>query len=533
MGATSFDLRRDAVIFDLDGVLTDTARVHADAWKQLFDEYLEQRPGGPGEDHRPFTMDDYRRTVDGKPRFDGVESFLASRGIELPHGESSDPPGRETIRGLGELKNQYFHERLEHDAVEVFDDARPLLERLRDAGVPTAVISSSRNCEHVLRAAGLDHLFDARVDGAVADELDLPGKPDPAILLEAASRLGVAAEDSVVIEDARAGVEAGRRAGFALVVGVDRDEQGGLDDAGADVVVTELSDSRLEIGGPGASGDGITTAPRDIDDLPDALGHWPQLLERLSGRRPVLFCDFDGTLAPIVDDPASVRLPGDASGALRRAAESATVAVISGRDLRDIRERVGIEGIWYAGSHGFEFYGPNGEHHEVDDAVDALAALDRAERDLGELEGEIPGARVERKRFSIATHHREASEEGAAELVDAVGEVAERHGLRWSEDRKVVEVRPAVDWHKGSAVRLLMRELELDHEDVVPIFIGDGATDEDAFETIGDAGIGIVVRHEERSSPSTAAMFSIGGLDAVPDLLDRFADLLAHTSGAS
>jgi alpha,alpha-trehalase len=550
------------VIFDLDGVMTDTAGFHADAWKQLFDEYLSQRSERGDEDHRPFTMEDYRRDVDGKARNDGVASFLSSRGIDLPDGEASDPPGRETICGLGNRKNGYFRERLELDGARVFGDALALVEQLHDLHVPTAIISASRNCELVLRTADIDHLFDVRVDGVVADELGLPGKPDPAILLEAASRLDVPADDAVIIEDALAGVEAGHRGGFGLVIGVDRDAHGGLTGAGADIAVTDLSAVEVVPFGDGACqpADAGTTGEvgampvevrleasveanvevSDIDEVPDAVEHWPALMERMGARRPVLFLDFDGTLSPIVEHPGDVRLPDDAATAIRRVAELTFVAVVSGRDLRDVRRQIHLDSIWYAGSHGFEIGGPDGEHHEIDGAVDALPDLDQAQRDIESSIGDIPGAEVDRKRFSIATHYRNVANDRIDEVVAAAEEAAERSGLRSSRGRKVVEVQPDVDWHKGRAVDYLMNgsmngsmnELDLDAQPVVPVFIGDGTTDEDAFESIAGSGIGIVVRHDERSLPSTAATFAVDGPGSVPALLDRFAELLASTTGA-
>lgn len=239
--------RHRAVIFDLDGVVTDTASVHLRAWRQLFDGYLASRRERPGEDHGPFTDADYLRFVDGKPRYDGVASFLRSRGIALPHGSPSDSPERETACGLGNRKNRLFLERLERDGVTVFDDAVRLVRRSQGLGLGTAVISASRNCEAVLAAAGLRDLFPVRVDGVVAGELGLPGKPDPAVFLEAARRLGVEPAQAVVVEDAEAGVEAGRRGGFALVIGLDRSGSGHLDGHGADVVVANLSEVELPV----------------------------------------------------------------------------------------------------------------------------------------------------------------------------------------------------------------------------------------------------------------------------------------------
>lgn len=231
--------RYDAVLFDLDGVVTETATVHRAAWRRLFDGYLADRPDDLGEDHRPFTDDDYVRHVDGKPRLAGVRDFLASRGIQ---------PDDETVARLGEEKNRYFHERLDEDGVDVYASTVSLVHDLRSAGLATALFTSSRNGEAVLRRAGLLDLFEARVDGVTADELDLPGKPDPSVLLEAARRIEVAPERTVVIEDAHVGVEAGRRGGFGLVIGVDR---GGAADVlhehGADVVVGDLAEVTVAV----------------------------------------------------------------------------------------------------------------------------------------------------------------------------------------------------------------------------------------------------------------------------------------------
>ena len=247
-GAREPTRRIDAVLFDMDGVITATARTHAAAWKQLFDEFLAAQASHQGPAFQPFDADDdYRRYVDGKPRYDGVRSFLASRAIALPEGDAADPPDADTVHGLGNRKNGYFLERLRRDGVEVYPGSLALLRALRAKGVGAAVISASRNAEHVLEAAGVLKLFDAKVDGRDADALGLPGKPDPAVFLEAARRLGVAAERAAVVEDALAGVEAGRRGGFALVIGVDRtghpDE---LRAAGADRVVRDLAELDAE-----------------------------------------------------------------------------------------------------------------------------------------------------------------------------------------------------------------------------------------------------------------------------------------------
>jgi HAD superfamily hydrolase (TIGR01509 family) len=252
MGVAIDPRRHDAVIFDLGGVLADTAPVHCAAWKHLFDTYLAQRPGRSGEDHSPFTDGDYRRYLDGKLRRDGIVSFLQSRGISVPPGRPSDSDHAGTAYGLAKGKNRYFRHLLSTRGVRAFGAAVELVRALQSAGVATAVFSSSRNCQPVLEAAGLGDLFTVRVDGAVAEELGLPGNPDPAMLTEAARQLGTPPGRCVVIEDAESGVEAGRRGGFALVIGVDRNRRAGsLRGSGAHAIVTSLSEIGISLQRPG------------------------------------------------------------------------------------------------------------------------------------------------------------------------------------------------------------------------------------------------------------------------------------------
>ncbi|MDI6857392.1 MAG: beta-phosphoglucomutase family hydrolase [Dehalococcoidia bacterium] len=233
----------DALIFDLDGVVTQTAAVHAAAWKRLFDDYLRRRAQREGRPFEPFTLEDYRLYVDGKPRFDGVVSFLESRGISLPQGAPDDGEGKETVYGLGNQKNRYFLDQLESQGAEAFPSTIDLIKDARSKGLKTAIFSASRNCVPILKSVGALDLFDARVDGVVAAELKLPGKPDPATLLEAARRLGVSPQRAVIFEDAIAGVQAGRAGGFGLVVGVNRShEENVLASNGADVEVSDLSE---------------------------------------------------------------------------------------------------------------------------------------------------------------------------------------------------------------------------------------------------------------------------------------------------
>jgi beta-phosphoglucomutase family hydrolase len=232
-----------ACLFDLDGVLTQTTKVHAAAWKQMFDEFLSHAENVSGNASRPFTDDDYARYVDGRLRDDGVRTFLASRNITLPDGSPEDSPAADTVTGLATRKNDLVRDLIRTEGVDVYDSSIRFVEGARAAGVARAVVSASKNCRAVLEAAHIEHLFDVRVDGVVAEQQHLRGKPEPDMFLKAAALLDVAPPAASVFEDAIAGVEAGRRGGFGWVVGIDRVGQAAaLRDHGADVVVGDLGE---------------------------------------------------------------------------------------------------------------------------------------------------------------------------------------------------------------------------------------------------------------------------------------------------
>ncbi len=511
------DVRRhDAVIFDMDGVVTDTASIHAAAWTELFDAFLAEPAAEPGQDHSPFTEADYQRFVDGKPRYSGVADFLASRGISLPWGDPSDPENAATICGLGNRKDHLFLDRLAREGVPVFESTVALVRELRDAGVGTAIFSASCHCARVLEAAGIGDLFAVRVDGVVAEDLRLLGKPDPAMLLEAARRLGADPSRTVVVEDAEAGVTAGRRGGFALVIGIDR--TGHADQLrfhGADEVVTDLAELRVRAGF------------RCMSEVPGALESWPRISALLDTENVAVLMDFDGTVAEIVSDPDAAILVDGAAAAITELVGVCPVAIISGRDLTDLRNRVGLAGVWYAGSHGFELVAPDGSYHVHDAAPAAEQAIAAAAEELGRRLGDIPGVRVEHKRFAVAMHYRNAEPDVVARAIGAVHAVAQQRGLRVTNGRKVTELRPDVDWDKGQALNWILDHLPGRE---LPIYLGDDLTDEDAFDAVASHGIGIVVRHTEDGDRRTAARFAVDGPRRVRDLLDRMAGPLGRES---
>lgn len=520
-GTPQIDSRRhDAVIFDMDGVVTDSASMHAAAWTELFDDFLTRRPAGAGQDRSPFTETDYLRFVDGKPRYQGVADFLAARGITLPWGTASDSEAAVTVCGLGNRKDRLFLDRIARDGVRVFASTADLVRRLNAAGIGTGVFSASRHCAQVLTAAGVADLFAVRVDGNDAEALRLRGKPDPAMLVETVRRLAAEPDRTVVVEDAEAGVAAGRSGGFALVIGVDRNENADrLLTRGADVVVDDLCRVRLRGGF------------RRMSEVSDVIERWPHIADLLSTEKVAVLLDFDGTLADIVADPSNAKLVDGAATALRRLAAQCPVAVVSGRDLADVRDRVGVAGIWYAGSHGFDLMAPDGTRHVHDAAPGAEETLTAAADELRcRLRG-VTGVLVEHKRFAVAVHHRNVAAEDVDGVVAAVHEVGRTAGLRVTYGRRVAELRPDVDWDKGTALRWILDHLTLP---VLPIYLGDDLTDEDAFDAVESDGLGIVVRHDETGDRHTAARFAVDGPREVRDFLDRLVlQLHAETLAAA
>ena len=506
--------RHDAAIFDMDGVVTDSAAIHAAAWAELFDSFLAARVPAEGEDHSAFSEDDYERYVDGKPRYDGVTDFLAARGISLPKGQRSDLMDAATVCGLGNRKDHLFLDRVGREGVPAFGSTVALVRLLHGAGVATAVFSASRNCAQVLAAAGVGDLFTVRVDGLVAEELGLPGKPDPAMLLEAARRLGADPQRTVVVEDAEAGVAAGRRGGFGLVVGVNRaDHADRLRAGGADTVVADLAEVSVRGGFPLMS------------DVPDALESWPRIGDLLDTEKAAVLLDFDGTLSDIVAEPGAAAMVQGAAAALTELAAVCPVAIISGRDLADLRQRVGVEGLWYSGSHGFELMAPDGTRHLHEAAPTIERALAAAARTAADRLHDIAGVLVEHKRFAVAVHYRNTAPEQVGGIVATVHEIAEQAGLRITHGRMVVELRPDMDWDKGRALRWILDHLG---KPVLPIYAGDDLTDEDAFDAVASDGIAIVVRDSDNRDRRTAARFAVDSPARMGEVLDRLADLLAN-----
>ena len=497
----------DAVIFDLDGVVTRITKLHISAWRHVFNAYLRDRSAQDGEDYRPFDVNhDYYRYIDGRPRYQGVKHFLLSRRIDLPMGDPDDPSDRETVCGLGNRKNLIFGWYFRESGVEVYGCAIALVHQLRRAGIKTAVVSASKHCGLIMEQAGISDQFEVRIDGTEAESLDLDSKPDPDTFLEAARRLGVEPGRAAVLEDSVVGVTAGNRGRFALVIGVDAGGQGQkMREHGAHFVLRDLCGVKVE----GAEATEGLVPPKALTDM-------SLVTKQLAGKSPALFLDYGGTLALIEDRPEGASLSEGMRVMLRDAARLMPVIVVSGRDVDEVSKLVGLPEIIYAGSHGMEIRGPN-LNLELPEGVDALAHLEKAAAHLARELQAIPEARVERKRFSIVVHYPVQAGEAAEGVISAVARVqASFPQLNPTGGKAVIELLPDIDWDKGRAVRWLLSELALDGPGVLPIYIGDDVTDEDAFRAVRTGGLGILV--SDRRQPS-AATYWLKDTDHVAALL--------------
>ncbi|HDQ03417.1 MAG TPA: trehalose-phosphatase [Deltaproteobacteria bacterium] len=503
----------DAVIFDLDGVVTKTMSTHAAAWKKAFDDFLARHKDSNPAAEEPFNIEkDYMIYVDGKPRLEGIKSFLQSRNINLPEGNPKDAPGFTSIHAIGNLKNGYFLEQIKKRGVEVYQSTLEFIRKLKAQGIKTGIISSSKNCALILDSSGLAEMFDVRVDGVDLIKLKIPGKPAPDMFEEAARQLGVEPSRTAVVEDAVSGVEAAKAGNFGLVIGIARlDNKKDLLNYGAHVVVNDASEISVE--------EDTKTAPQ----LPSAIDNFAQIKKLAAAKRVAIFLDYDGTLTPIVDTPEKAILSPEMRKTVIDLSQRCPVGIISGRDMQNVKNLVDIDSLIYAGSHGFEITGPSGIKESSSKGMPFLPILDEAEKELCAAIGHIKGLLVERKKFAIAVHYRLVDPAEVPDIEHTIDEVSKRHKeLRKAYGKKVFELQPNIDWHKGKALLFLLEALGLDDDSVLPVYIGDDVTDEDALRALKDKGIGIVVW--DKPFP-TAAKYSLKNTDEVRKLLSMFIPL--------
>lgn len=507
-------IKPEAVILDMDGVITQTAKVHKSSWKKMFNHFLEEQPGN----NNPMNDNDYVKYIDGKPRYEGVKSFLVSRNIELAYGNPEDPPGNKTVCGLGNRKNEIFVDLVKENGVETYASAIEKIKYWRNEGLKTAVVTSSKNCKMVLDAAGITYLFDVRVDGITAQQRNLKGKPNPDIFLEATKELGTSPENCALFEDAVAGVQSGSNGNFALVVGVNRgDNKKILSENGADIVIDNFDELDL-------FGD-EELQHHFIKPAPSLISEYSKISQIIKNRKPVLFLDYDGTLTPIVKRPEDALISEEMKNALRHCAEKFTVAAVSGRDMDDLKSKIGVDNLIYAGSHGFRISGPEGLYHEHEKSKEIVPQLDKIEEKIQKEFSQIDkGVQIDRKRYAIGIHYRNADEESIPEITKKVNEIITNNPeFKKGEGKKILEIKPNVDWHKGKALLWILEKLGLDNKsEYVPIYIGDDVTDEDAFVAVRDYGIGILVGSHGQD---TAAKFRLKNVYQVKKFLEKLTEL--------
>jgi trehalose-phosphatase len=486
------NLSARAIILDVDGVITDTRKVHYKAWKNILDGFLLEH-----NVKATFCDEDYAKYVDGKLREEGLRSFLSSKKISISNGQ---------IQNLSERKDQLFKEFIKSEKPEVFPDACEAITKWRKNKIPLAAVSSSKNSRLILQEAGLLELFDTCFDGSEGERLKLPGKPDPGYFLEATKRLGLNTEDCLLVEDAISGIEAGKRAHFKEVVGISRSGQtpeAELYRAGADTTVNSLL---------------------DIGKVPHGISSWKNIQSQIGKRDVALFLDFDGTLSEIVTDPAKAVLKDSLKELIRHCSSALKIAIMSGRDRLDVKQRIGLDNIFYVGSHGLDISGPGCFYYIVEDAQKFSEELqDATMKTIHEFQ-QLKGIIIERKSFSTAIHYRMTPESEEEFIRVRIFDLISKYpGLKAKKGKKVIEIFPNLKWGKGEAVKKLSEILNINSEFTLPIYIGDDLTDEDAFMEIRHKGIGIKVH--ESGDPKTEARYFLknpGEVESFLRIISKF-----------
>lgn len=528
----------EAAIFDLDGVITQTASLHMEAWKQVFDEYLRLRERRNKEPFREFTIEgDYLPYIDGKPRYEGVKSFLQARGISLTWGSPSDSPDKETICGIGNKKNVKFLELLSRHPVKIYSSTIDLVKNLKKAGIKVGVASSSKSCQQILKSTALDRLFEVVIDGNTLEKLGLKGKPEPDIFVTATHRLKSIPAKTVIVEDAISGVTAGRNGGFGLVIGVTRkNNQQELFEGGADVVVKDLSHISLawietwfhkkplplfyyHHRQPKLDNlfDNIPPQKEQIELNPVYL---TPIDERLFAKKNfTFFLDYDGTLTPIVEHPDSAKLSPQMKEVIKTLSQKFIVTIVSGRKKEEIEKLINnVNHIIYAGNHGMDIKGDKLEMtHPYAQKLSPL--MNKLSFELKNKLIEIDNVLIENKKFSVAVHWRQVEKKQVPKLRNIIENLIRNNpSLRIMEGKKVFEIMPNINWHKGEAIRWIMHKLNIDWRDTTVIYIGDDTTDEDAFRLIRTRGVGILVSSKPKES---AADFWVSSPQKVKKLLEE------------
>ena len=508
---TSAENSLKAVIFDIDSIL-DTAWVHQTAWKTTIDEFLQT-----GYNDQPvMTEDEYDRFFVRKPRYERIKNLLESRQITLSYGGDEDSPGQKSIGALENQKAKIFNEILLTAEVKLIDKVIRRITEWKNSGIKTAVVSLDENFRNVSCTEEIRRLFDIMIDATTAKKTGLKDKPEADLFMEAVRQLGLAPEQCAVFDSTVGGLRAASKANFGLVAGIPGDHNNReLNENGADVVIDEfdafdlLNDQEVQA--------------RFRQPFPRFASEYTKIGEIVQGKTPVIFLDFDGTLTPIVKHPEDAYLSDEMQEIIKACAARLKVAVVSGRDMDDLKKRVMLDNVIYAGSHGFRISGPGGLYREHEKTAEILPLLDDTEQKLEQLfSGRFKGVKIERKRYAIAVHFRNAAKEDIPGIREKVFEFVDNTaGLKTGEGKMIIELKPDIEWHKGKAVKWILEKLGMDdRSSYLPVYIGDDVTDEDAYKELADEGISIQVG--PGAEPS-AARFRLRNIYHVRILLKELA----------
>lgn len=494
-------------IFDVDGVITDTAKLHFECWKKIFDDYLLALSKDNKSSFMPFTYNDYLKHVDGISRTLGIKNFLKSRKIKA---------SSKLVSILADKKTKFFLHKIKCQGVNTFDDTIQLIKNLKNNNIKIAAVSASRNCQLVLKTTQIKNLFDIVIDGCRAARLNLKSKPSPDVFLFAAKKLKLKPQESLVIEDALQGVEAAKKAGFSLVIALDRlkNRTGRFNSLSSDFVVKDLYCFNY-----------IKLKKIFSSVLPSALNNFPDIKTKLINKKILLGLDFDGTITPIVKLPNLARLDSKMFALLQNIKNFIPLAIISGRQINDLMNRVKLNDIFYAGNHGFEMQLPGFFPEQFIINSSYKDELSKLYQELKAALENIKGCFLENKIFSISVHYRLVKIEQRSIVKKIVNKVLGKYFLlKRSLGKKVLEIKPDIKWNKGKALKYIVDLLEPGFEkDIFPIYIGDDKTDEDVFKQINSRGVTIFVG---KKTSKTKANYNLSNTKEVYCFLNQLFSLL-------
>lgn len=476
-----------AALCDLDGVITNTANIHAQAWQETFDHFFWQLQHKTHRYYPAFDIvNDYRQFLDGKPRLAGIKDYLQAKNIQLPLGQETDEDG-DTLYSLANQKSQRFLQLLEQQGVEAYPENLHKLQEWKQQGMKLAVVSASKNCQQILKATNLDTFFEVCVDGLVAEQQQLRGKPYPDTFLYATKELNIPPHEAMVVEDALAGITAAKTGGFGLAVGlVCAKNYTVMQDADADVLINDLGELTWD--------KHAVCYPMEYRNLANAYHHIDKLSEILSSCQLAIFLDYDGTLAPIVDHPEDAVISDGMREALAQLSQQAKVSIISGRDNDTIRQFVQLPNIRYIGDHGLDIDQPDGVQITSTNTNYFIPLLQNISKQLSQALGSIAGVQIEPKKYDVAVHYRNAKKENESKIIKTTKQIVQQYAdLKIMPGKKVLDICPNIEWDKGKALQWILWQLHLEQPIICPLYVGDDLTDEDAFRALPAQGIGILV----------------------------------------